>query len=45
MSPGTGTEKNVYIDREIDKISLSWMKNIKTLFNPNNLLNPGKVFP
>jgi D-lactate dehydrogenase (cytochrome) len=25
--------------------SLDWMKQIKTLFDPNGILNPGKVFP
>jgi D-lactate dehydrogenase len=42
---GIGTEKMDYIDLEIDEITLSWMKKLKTLFDPNNILNPGKVFP
>jgi D-lactate dehydrogenase len=42
---GIGTEKMHYISLEIDETSLSWMKKIKTLFDPNNILNPGKVFP
>jgi len=24
---------------------LSWMKQIKSLFDPNGILNPGKIFP
>ena len=42
---GIGTEKMDYISLEIDEVSLSWMKKLKTLFDPNNILNPGKVFP
>jgi len=42
---GIGTEKMNYITMEIDEVSLSWMKKLKTLFDPNNILNPGKVFP
>ena len=25
--------------------SLEWMKKIKTVFDPNGILNPGKIFP
>jgi len=25
--------------------SLAWMKKVKTLFDPNGILNPGKIFP
>jgi D-lactate dehydrogenase (cytochrome) len=25
--------------------SLEWMKRIKQLFDPNGILNPGKIFP
>ncbi len=42
---GIGTEKKDYISLEIDQVSLKWMKKLKTLFDPNNILNPGKVFP
>jgi D-lactate dehydrogenase len=42
---GIGTEKMNYIGMEIDEVTLSWMKMLKTLFDPNNILNPGKVFP
>jgi D-lactate dehydrogenase len=42
---GIGTEKKNYIELEIDQVSLSWMKKLKSLFDPNNILNPGKVFP
>lgn len=42
---GIGIEKKAYIGLEIDQISLNWMKKLKSLFDPNNILNPGKVFP
>jgi D-lactate dehydrogenase (cytochrome) len=25
--------------------SLAWMRKVKTLFDPNGILNPGKIFP
>jgi len=42
---GVGMEKQAYIDREIDPTSLYLMRAIKKQFDPNNILNPGKMFP
>ena len=42
---GIGTEKMAYIGMEIDQVTLGYMKQLKSLFDPNNILNPGKVFP
>jgi glycolate oxidase len=42
---GIGTTKSEFIPLELDKTSLSIMKRLKTLFDPNNILNPGKIFP
>jgi len=42
---GIGSEKRAFISKEIDQPTLSLMKNIKLLFDPNNILNPGKLFP
>ena len=42
---GIGSEKRAFIGKEIDQPTLSLMKNIKLLFDPNNILNPGKLFP
>ncbi len=42
---GIGTTKSEFLPMEIDRIALSIMKRLKTLFDPNNILNPGKIFP
>ncbi len=41
---GIGREKRAYVDKEIDATTLALMKDIKQLFDPNNILNPGKLF-
>lgn len=42
---GVGREKRPYIDREIDPATLQLMRAIKQVFDPGNILNPGKLFP
>lgn len=42
---GIGITKAPYIDMEIKERELSLMKGIKNLFDPKNILNPGKIFP
>ena len=42
---GVGSEKRDFITREIDIATLELMKDIKRLLDPNNILNPGKLFP
>jgi glycolate oxidase subunit GlcD len=42
---GIGREKRSYIAKEIDSVTLNLMKDIKKIFDPNNILNPGKLFP
>lgn len=42
---GVGMAKQAYIADEIDAPTLALMRNIKTLFDPKHILNPGKVFP
>ena len=42
---GVGIEKRDFIDREISATSLELMRAIKRTFDPNNILNPDKVFP
>jgi glycolate oxidase len=41
---GVGITKAPYIGMEIGKDELAVMKRIKTLFDPNGILNPGKIF-
>ena len=42
---GIGITKMPYIDKEIGKVELGLMKKIKKVFDPNGILNPGKIFP
>ncbi len=41
---GIGTSKAPYLDMELSPDVIATMKSIKTLFDPNNILNPGKIF-
>jgi glycolate oxidase len=41
---GIGYVKAPYLDYAIDKPTLEIMKAIKKLFDPNGILNPGKMF-
>ena len=42
---GVGSEKRAFVAREIDPATLSLMRDIKRVFDPSNILNPGKLFP
>jgi glycolate oxidase len=42
---GIGTTKAPYIGMEIKEREMRLMKGIKNLFDPKNILNPGKIFP
>lgn len=42
---GIGTSKAAYIHMELSHEVIATMKAIKKLFDPNNILNPGKIFP
>jgi D-lactate dehydrogenase len=42
---GVGREKRAYVSREIDPAALGLMRGIKRVFDPGNILNPGKLFP
>ncbi len=42
---GIGTSKSLYLGMELSPEVINTMKNIKKLFDPNNILNPGKIFP
>ena len=41
---GIGIEKLSYLENTIDRRSMEYMKMIKQMFDPNNILNPGKIF-
>ncbi|HBA55797.1 MAG TPA: glycolate oxidase subunit GlcD, partial [Syntrophorhabdus aromaticivorans] len=41
---GIGTSKAPYLSMELSPEVIDTMKKIKQLFDPNNILNPGKIF-
>ena len=41
---GVGIGKRKYMSTEHGS-SLAWMQRVKSLFDPNGILNPGKIFP
>ncbi|MFC1855284.1 FAD-binding oxidoreductase [Thermodesulfobacteriota bacterium] len=41
---GVGTAKAPYLSLELGALEIDLMKRIKSLFDPNNILNPGKIF-
>ena len=41
---GIGITKAPFLSLELDETSLALMEKIKILFDPNNILNPGKIF-
>lgn len=41
---GVGITKSPYITMELDSSVIELMKGIKKVFDPNNILNPGKIF-
>lgn len=42
---GIGLVKRDFVNLEIDATSLSLMRQIKAIFDPQNILNPGKTLP
>jgi len=42
---GIGLAKRRWLDLEFDAATLSCMKNMKQVFDPDEILNPGKIFP
>jgi glycolate oxidase len=40
---GIGMAKAPYMTLEHDAVAMEAMRNIKRLFDPNNILNPGKM--
>ncbi|MCI5159394.1 MAG: glycolate oxidase subunit GlcD, partial [Candidatus Electrothrix sp. AUS1_2] len=42
---GVGITKSPFLAQELDATALAVMRKIKALFDPHNILNPGKIFP
>ncbi|NOQ51851.1 MAG: FAD-binding protein [Desulfuromonadaceae bacterium] len=42
---GVGIMKAPFIPMELTKTAIDYMKTIKKALDPNNILNPGKIFP
>ncbi|MDP2993096.1 MAG: FAD-linked oxidase C-terminal domain-containing protein, partial [Deltaproteobacteria bacterium] len=42
---GIGITKSPFLGLELNPLAVETMKKIKTALDPNNILNPGKVFP
>ena len=42
---GIGIEKQEFVGREIEPVTLALMRRIKSEFDPKGILNPGKMFP
>ena len=41
---GVGFAKKSYLPQFLDETCLTLMRGIKTVFDPNQILNPGKIF-
>ncbi len=41
---GIGCEKSEFIEQALDRNNLFFMKKMKEIFDPKNILNPGKIF-
>jgi FAD/FMN-containing dehydrogenase len=41
---GIGLEKKAYISQVVEGGALDYMRQIKKIFDPNNILNPYKIF-
>ena len=42
---GIGTMKSPFLEMELGAVGVDMMKRIKQAWDPNNILNPGKIFP
>ncbi len=41
---GVGIEKKEFLPKVINGLSIDYMKRVKKVFDPKNILNPGKIF-
>ncbi|MCE7793182.1 FAD-binding protein [Salipaludibacillus sp. CUR1] len=42
---GIGTMKTPFMEKELGSAGLEMMKRVKESWDPNNIMNPGKIFP
>ncbi len=42
---GIGLTKKEFIDMELSEVSIKLMKEVKSVFDPKGIMNPGKIFP
>ncbi|MCD5322254.1 MULTISPECIES: FAD-binding oxidoreductase [Pontibacillus] len=42
---GIGTMKAPFMERELGKVGVSMLKRMKDAWDPNGIMNPGKIFP
>jgi len=42
---GIGIAKAPYLEMEVGPLGISVMRRLKACFDPNGILNPGKIFP
>jgi glycolate oxidase len=42
---GIGVTRRRYLHMALDEAQIELMRGIKATFDPNNILNPGKIFP
>ena len=42
---GVGCTKKAYLPLSVDPAAMALMKKLKTVFDPQGILNPGKIFP
>ncbi len=41
---GIGLEKQRFLKRQLEPVVIEMMKKVKALFDPNNIMNPGKIW-
>ncbi len=42
---GIGTTKAKFMEKEVGKSGIEFMKKVKRAFDPDGIINPGKIFP
>ena len=42
---GIGLSKSPYLEMDLDSAQIALMRGLKEVFDPHNILNPGKIFP